>query len=83
MTTPTAPKPTVHDLCLEFARNATGVERYLLLRLALMAERTTLVELLKTEAMTAAVPMALGVVGSVINKMMAVVPAPVTPPPAN
>lgn len=48
--------PTVHSLCLDLARETTSrVERYLLLRLALRAERTDLSGLLDSPAFHALV----------------------------
>lgn len=73
---------TVHDTCLDLARQSTSrVERYLLLRLALRAEKGDLTALLDTLAARAAVE-ALAPIATLLFERL-VAPRPVSTAPTN
>lgn len=80
----TPDRPTVHGTCLQFATASTSrVERYLLLHLALRAERVNITDLFSTPvAHMMAVSLA-PVIAKIVDRMMGPAPVPATPPPNN
>lgn len=73
---------TVHDTCLDLARQSTSrVERYLLLRLALRAEKADLTALMDSPAMVTLIGSIAPSLGAMLGRLAT--PRPVSTATAN